>query len=413
MAAKKWYANVYILLMILVSCVAVAMAGLMFLLLPQSSEIISLMQWRMVRTKSFGVTADLTYTGQFETKDENNMVKRSDEAVSLHSSGAVDRWDPQQDKIEQTFSLSVGAGQPTRDFAGKYLRAGGADFVNFSTMPDKLGALTLAPYADKWLTFDLDRIRADINVPFFGGEGKKLDELDAQYLLDQFRTTPFLAFLGQLRSGTVGNTPVYHYAVRPQLIFIENYLVQAEQLRLGRDLNTQEDDAVKTFFANVTPEDGELWIGQKDYYLRQASFRFHYDDGARKGTLTLTLNFSDFNVRPAVTAPTEGVQDINDILISLLPSVAEHLPLAGPGAVRQIQPGEKTAVKGLPITMPEVGTADSDKDGLSDTLEAFYGTDPHNPDTDGDGLSDGYEVDHGLNPNGPGKLFDFGLPFNK
>ena len=41
---------------------------------------------------------------------------------------------------------------------------------------------------------------------------------------------------------------------------------------------------------------------------------------------------------------------------------------------------------------------DADGDGLSDTLEAEYGTDPDEPDTDGDGFLDGVEVDEGTNP---------------
>jgi hypothetical protein len=39
-----------------------------------------------------------------------------------------------------------------------------------------------------------------------------------------------------------------------------------------------------------------------------------------------------------------------------------------------------------------VNGPDTDRDGLSDELEAIWGTDPTNPDTDGDGLTDGMEV---------------------
>jgi len=42
--------------------------------------------------------------------------------------------------------------------------------------------------------------------------------------------------------------------------------------------------------------------------------------------------------------------------------------------------------------------SDSDQDGLSDTEEMTYGTDPNNPDTDGDSYSDGVEVRGGYNP---------------
>ncbi len=41
---------------------------------------------------------------------------------------------------------------------------------------------------------------------------------------------------------------------------------------------------------------------------------------------------------------------------------------------------------------------DSDLDGLSDTDEILYGTDPANPDTDGDSIVDGWEVQMGDSP---------------
>ena len=41
---------------------------------------------------------------------------------------------------------------------------------------------------------------------------------------------------------------------------------------------------------------------------------------------------------------------------------------------------------------------DSDGDGLSDSEEKIYGTDPYNPDTDGDGFTDGAEVRGGYDP---------------
>lgn len=48
---------------------------------------------------------------------------------------------------------------------------------------------------------------------------------------------------------------------------------------------------------------------------------------------------------------------------------------------------------------------DTDGDGLSDREEVrTYGTDPLKADTDGDGFSDGSEVQNGYDPNGPGRL---------
>ena len=61
-------------------------------------------------------------------------------------------------------------------------------------------------------------------------------------------------------------------------------------------------------------------------------------------------------------------------------------------------------------TVEKNDVSDTDGDGLSDLLEAFYGTDARDSDTDKDGKSDGDEVLHGRNPRGSGSLFGFGLP---
>lgn len=56
-------------------------------------------------------------------------------------------------------------------------------------------------------------------------------------------------------------------------------------------------------------------------------------------------------------------------------------------------PKKATPVKAAPAPEP-----DTDKDGVSDRLEALFGTDPNNPDTDGDGYADGLEIQNAWSP---------------
>ena len=51
-----------------------------------------------------------------------------------------------------------------------------------------------------------------------------------------------------------------------------------------------------------------------------------------------------------------------------------------------------------PVLLVRDDSPDSDGDGLSDTAEDLYGTNPHLADTDGDGIPDGAEVRNGTNP---------------
>ena len=406
MASKKWYANVYVLLVFFISTTAVLMASLTLLLLPQSSEIVRLAQWRLMRARTLGVEGLIRYEGWQETKKDNGAVDRRREVVNFETVGSVDRTDAEAAKADLRFDLAVGA-KPV-EYTGQYVKIGNADFLKFESLPAMLGALKLEPLRGGWLTFDIENIRAGLDSPFWGGSGRELDEVDQAYLLDQLRVTPFLKYLGRLKTETIGGVPNYHYVIHPELLYVKDYILQAEALRLGRELTSKERDPVDVFFANVKAEDGEIWIGKRDLYLYRALLRFRYDDGLRRGTLAVTLNFSNFNKPVSIAAPEGDVEPIDQIITSLLPTISEHLPLAGKGAMRR--GAAETATKGLPVFVSKnVGDDDPDKDGLPNSLEHFYGTDPNNPDTDGDGMLDGEEVEKGLNPNGPGKLFDFGI----
>lgn len=46
----------------------------------------------------------------------------------------------------------------------------------------------------------------------------------------------------------------------------------------------------------------------------------------------------------------------------------------------------------------KMSQADADQDGLTDELEAAFGSDPTKPDSDGDGFADGLEIKNGYNP---------------
>ena len=66
--------------------------------------------------------------------------------------------------------------------------------------------------------------------------------------------------------------------------------------------------------------------------------------------------------------------------------------------ISSISKSTKTLVASPLATPLEAKSTDTDKDGLTDAEENFYGTDPLNPDTDGDGYLDGEEIASRCNP---------------
>lgn len=151
----------------------------------------------------------------------------------------------------------------------------------------------------------------------------------------------------------------------------------------------------------------EVWIGKNDRYIYRIKLNGKLDqeflntleervaksetsnsgknnssDGAKKASFDINfdLRFYDLNQDIEVRKP-EGAGDLGKILESI---AKDFLQLAA--------------------------SPDSDKDGLTDEMEDFFGTDKNNPDTDGDGYKDGLEVNSGYDPTVQGNVK---LDYNK
>lgn len=405
MSARKWYTNPFILIVGFMSLTATLLAVLALLLLPQVSEVVDLMKWRMATADTFRVDADVDWRGWKSVSTEGGSVDREPESVRVTTSGLMDRSRREETRQTHKFRTAIGAPTVKYLFEGEYRRIGPENFLWLDTVPEDFGALRLDRFSDRWLRFDLADVLEAFQLPFIGG-ARDLSEEDQAFLAEQFRITPFISVVNRLQNEDVDGATMLHYEIRPEVLFFKDFYLTEEKLRRGRELTEDERRGVDRFFANVQPEIGEMWIGRGDYYLYRIRLRFRYDDGIRDGVLSAQFDFSNFNETVSIERPEDGAEDIQKIIDSLLPGIVNSLPMAALGGQRVATEDERSG--GLSVG----GTAqdpDPDGDGLTDTLEFFYGSDPANPDTDGDGVSDGEEVSKGLSPTGPGGLFDFGI----
>jgi hypothetical protein len=361
-----------------------------------------LSQRRMTVARTYLMETDVRWRGE----NESTAGVKAKEALAFSSSGWRDVTTPAAKNSQETFSLSVGAYDP-KVFKGEHVKLGNAHFLNFKKIPDAIGPLHFAEYRDRWLRLELASLLKETTIPLFGGTVPDLNEKARAELAEQFRRTPFLSVAEQLKSEIISDASTHHYKVTPEILFVKDYYISAEQARLGRDLTGKERLAADAFFANLSPEDGEIWIGKRNFFLYRIRMRFNYDNGIRKGVLDVTVNFSHFNEPPSIAGPTSEVEDVTPLISSLVQGFKEHLPMAKEGLGNRSSGASQSSGLGTVTDFISPGQEDPDQDGLSNSLEAFYGTDRNNADTDGDGMNDGDEVDQGRNPSGAGKLFDF------
>ncbi len=178
------------------------------------------------------------------------------------------------------------------------------------------------------------------------------------------------------------------------------------RLQDEREPTSEERVVMETQAAALERLPMRLWIGKDDHRLHRLQFAGAIPSGeaARLVPMDGFIDFTKFDelFSVAVPSPTLAFRSlVGSALATFFAGDATHLPTA-----------QKPFVTGTTARLPSIqdfGTEDTDGDGLSAVLEAFYGTDQQKTDTDEDGMGDGDEVAHGRNPRGSGTLFGFGL----
>ncbi len=286
----------------------------------------------------------------------------------------------------------------------------------------------ISQYKGKWHTLDMEemkKMKDGGSTGYFGMENydmNKIGELYGKYELVKFQK--------DLGGAKLGNIDAYHYQARLDGIALANFYTDLLKEMSGGS----GDEVSKKSFSEMAQElkDGikkyqdvidkivnninvEIWIGKNDRLMYKLALNGKFDKEFFE-----TIEDEIIAKEKDISAETEesGFSDeLDDIEISFNmnfnlsdynkpveiwePKEAENLMKVLGGIFGEFLGGSSVA------------TVDSDKDGLTDEMEVFYGTDKNNPDTDGDGYKDGEEVNNGYDPLLPGGAkLDYDKLFN-
>lgn len=290
----------------------------------------------------------------------------------------------------------------------------------------------------KWIKIDPQEI-ANLAGQLGAGQVKipTADELRArqEIIRDAIRKHPLLLVREDLGDDRVGDVSTYHYRVGISRDAIgalittlaTQFGVPSAQVEEAQ--HALQDPVVAARMDGVA---GEAWISKKEQDILRLAVPIDIGEAnGSKAAGNIVVEFSDWGKPVTVDAPTD-VKTIQELLGGFLGggglgglgvgsppsatgtpgSAPELLPGATPGTPQSGTGAPTSALPlnvGGPINTPQVQFKigigpDSDGDGLSDSEEARYGSDPHQADTDHDGFLDGVEVQRGYNPTGPGRL---------
>ncbi|OGM00906.1 hypothetical protein A2480_00200 [Candidatus Uhrbacteria bacterium RIFOXYC2_FULL_47_19] len=415
MGGQKWYLRTHVLVIvfILLATMLASLLLLLLLLLPSRSEVLAVMQWRMINARVFRLETEIEYQSEAERLNDQDQFSYERESYRLTTTGAIDRTDSEAVRQAHSFTLGFVPDQKTDQqpyvISGEWRTISNESYLRMWEVTKSFGSLLASGLTNRWLHAKSSDLCERVTVPVVG-LGCGLSVEDNNYLIDEFRRTPFLSVVRRLDDETLNGIEAFHYEVEPEMLLIRDFLITSGTLRRGREPSKEELRSFDKYFSSLKADGGEAWIGRNDYYLYRLRLHFLHDDGTRTGRLSLIINFSNFNQPLTLAEPDGETSEIGAIIASLLSDSSGGL---SPAEVDDRSSSDRSmsigTQVGLPASTMEFRNADSDGDGLNNQLEIFFGSDPYNPDSDGDGMNDGDEVAAGQDPGGAGKLFDFGI----
>ena len=319
-----------------------------------------------------------------------------DMTVRFGSRGVFDLSQLPEVTTSEQFALQTSV--EGAEVAGEYRKLPSSSYLYISTAPDYQD-IDLNAFEDEWIS-----IPSTFSLSALAGEApRKVSQEDFDRLAELLQTVDLV---NVERTGIVeiidGDVALpYEFVLDKE--GMQAFLAAWWEIQKGSVIDAVSYQSIVERVDALDSAHGTMWIGRKSFLLHRLVVKTPDTD--------LRIALSDFNKPVTIEAPQE-ITDIRLILsdlgfnVSALPTAADG---RSTGSSTTTGGTEFGALPGTEDNAAAVKANDPDEDGLGNSFEYFYGSNPNNPDTDGDGVNDGEEVRHGQNPTGKGSLFSFGV----
>lgn len=334
-----------------------------------SAAVLSKMFDATSTAKSVGYDVELRGEAQESAQLTAADKKDSDESFtgSLRMKGNIDAFDPKKPKAQLAIDMDVQAGK--EKIKGKMELRGLDDkgYLRVSGLP-KTSFVDLRFLNDRWLYFE----EASSDSKDGGGTKSadtELTEAERKEIKKILAKEQPLKVVDRLKDETIGGEKSVRLVMEINKEGLKRALPQIAKAVGSKEDSAQANEEFNKSLDELTLKRIDLWIGKKDNLLRKMQFADNVKSGGMEVNYTVAATFDSYNQQNSVQKP-EKAKSGEAFMAALTPTEGK----------------------------------DTDRDGLSDKAEVWFGTDPKKADTDGDKVKDGAEVKAGTNPAGKGPL---------
>ncbi len=296
--------------------------------------------------------------------------------IQMRVKGIADRSQKKMPSSSGTIIGKLTRPEQSFDFSAAFRRLPEASFIRFEHLPS-LGMINLSDALRVWF-----KIPASTSTPPAETHPSLEPPLKADRLITSYK---------RQRNELISGVRTYHYTVDLSKENVKRKLFPI--IFLDSIAAPDRARAWDAFFSNLEVRRADIWVNAGTLALARVHVIGQWSDSTANlsASFNVWLDALQPKKNSAITAPltTQPISLLLDPLIRRASALVPFPDVVG----ERLSPSE---LKRFEI--------DTDRDGLTDLMEQFYGSDPLNPDTDGDGHPDGEEVNKGYDPLGSGRL---------
>lgn len=281
-----------------------------------------------------------------------------------------------------------------------------------------IAGFDFSDFSNKWVTIDGKKLQEQLSAFIPPEVSDKLQTLEkenaAQDVVTSLKNTlvqqPPITVTKKYKAETVNGIKLQPYAF---VLNQKNVEVIIDKLALyKKDTGVTEQDAtdMKSFLKDIKKFDGMIWMDTQTllpYKITIAS-QFIDTETQKPMDVNIVIDMKDFNKPMNISIPTDGFtleQAIQKVTEKFMEKSLSELSSSSTSSTDMMFSSDFENFDSASLGGSETQSLsqDTDGDGVTDSLEEFYGTSITNKDTDGDGYTDKQEIDGGYDPLHPPK----------
>ncbi len=363
----------------------------------------------------------MSYTGTFEARADIDtrlgllaaMTSDSDlEAAhttvnNLENYSLTMAFDGESDLTDITnpatsFNLGVIAkkqNEPQLDLKLNLINKDKIYYARIPTLPTSDAYKDYTEFANKWIHFDYSELskellslqedllknQQDSDIPSEKDKEKIIESLKRTVALN-----PPIKVTKKYRTEKMNGAEVRHFAFVLDPQNIEKIMLELAKNERETGVTMRDVEDIRKAHAQISSFNGEIWFSKKTLYPYKlaVNVKVKDDEEIRNPQLSLVMTMNNYNKPLSITAPLNSTS-VEEILNQVM--------------AKQLEEYNALYASSSPsLDMNSLGddnwATDIDGDGLTESEESFWGTNPNNKDTDGDGYDDATEIRTGHDP---------------